>query len=423
MPLPIKPELRDVGWHNWGSRFGQKAVVFLAFSWGVAAFTPVGVMYLHLLLLSLALLACGDVPQRWRRVRSSGYVLPVLAMLLWAAIATLVGDWYPDTATRLFHVVRVALVLALGLMLAPREAVVALAGFVVGALLAALVVAVHQVWGLPPWTIWASLLSSRNNFSSGNMITMAIASAVCLIVALGKPTDRAGRWIAFTAAIVLTVTVSSHAVSRNAQLLLAILPFCAVLCRFRLTSATIAGVLAVFALAGVMWQFSPTTHDRFKELAGNLQLAQASADFGTSGGVRLRMYEEALQGMAEHPLTGTGLGSWLPHWTNVWKTQDEQASIESRQQFANINNPHNDFLLNGMETGVAGMLILVWILARFIVTGWRRRSIAGDISVMMAVGLFVTAMVNAPFRDAALGMTLLWLLAVSAAVREVSSDA
>lgn len=423
MPLPIQVESREVAPHLRRARFGQKSVVLLAFSWGVAAFTPVGVMYLHLLLMLLALAASGDIAHRVRCLRASGYLPPILAMLLWTAAATLTGDWYPDTATRLFHVFRVALVLVLGLMLTPREARFALAGFVGGALLAALVVAVHHVWGLPPWTIWASLLSSRNNFSSGNMITMAVASGVCLVVALGKSTDSVGRVLALTATMLLTVTVALHAVSRNAQLLLAILPLCAVLCRFRSLRASLAGAAAVLALLAAVWQLSPTVHDRFEELAANLQLAQADADYGTSGGVRLRMYEEALQGMAEHPLIGTGLGSWLPHWISVWKTIDGQASDASRQQFANINNPHNDFLLNGMETGVAGMLILVWLLARFVATGWRKRTVAGDISVVMAVGLFVTAMVNAPFRDAALGMSLLWLLAVSAAVREESIDA
>jgi hypothetical protein len=35
----------------------------------------------------------------------------------------------------------------------------------------------------------------------------------------------------------------------------------------------------------------------------------------------------------------------------------------------------------------------------------------------MAVSLFVTCLVNAPLRDAALGMTLLWLLGVSVAAQ------
>ena len=68
-----------------------------------------------------------------------------------------------------------------------------------------------------------------------------------------------------------------------------------------------------------------------------------------------------------------------------------------------------------METGIPGMLALVWMLVAFLVAGWRQRSTAGGVTVIMAAGLAVTALVNAPLRDAALGMTLLFLLGASVA--------
>ena len=96
---------------------------------------------------------------------------------------------------------------------------------------------------------------------------------------------------------------------------------------------------------------------------------------------------------------------------------DLDVSPETRRQFAEINNPHNDFLLAGMETGVAGLLILAWLLLGFIRQGWRATSPAGGITALLGVCLFATTLVNAPFRDAALGMTLLWLLGVSLAAQ------
>ena len=75
-----------------------------------------------------------------------------------------------------------------------------------------------------------------------------------------------------------------------------------------------------------------------------------------------------------------------------------------------INNPHNDFLLAGMETGVPGLGITAWLLWAFVGRGWRERSVMGDAAVLLAIGLIVVALVNAPLRDAALGMTLLCLL-------------
>ena len=54
--------------------------------------------------------------------------------------------------------------------------------------------------------------------------------------------------------------------------------------------------------------------------------------------------------------------------------------------------------------------------------GWQTRSMVGGATVVMGVTVFVTSLLNAPFRDAALGMTLLWLLGASVAAQRAPSD-
>ena len=398
-----------------GGDASAKWVSVVAFSWGLCAFFPVGVMYLHLCLMLTSLVFSGGLKYRLRKVNKSAFFLPLIAMLVWTSLAAAVGGWFPDSATRLFHTFRVALVLSLGIMLTASEARAALGGFLTGAVLAASIVCAHHLWGMPDWAIWNGLLSSRNNFSSGNMITLATASGVCFLLGLSQQLTRNDRWLALAAALALGVTVAFHAVSRNSQLLVVLLILTAIFCRFRSLRSALAGLAAVVFLVTSLWYFSPTTISRFVQLAANLQSATEQANYGSSGGVRWRMYQEAVHGMLEHPLLGMGVGSWLPHWHSVWLAIEDKVPPESKHAFSEINNPHNDFLLAGMETGVAGMLILVWLLARFVSQGWRQHSAAGGITVIMGVAMFADASVNAPFRDAALGMTLLWLLGVSAA--------
>ncbi len=344
-------------------------------------------------------------------------------MVAWTCLAALAGEWLPDTPTRLFHVMRVALVLFMGMVLVPSEAWAGLAGFLLASVLAALVVAAHHVWGLPAWDIWGSLLTSRNNFSSGNMITMASACGVFFYLGISGRLARGEGCMASGAALALAVTVAFHAVSRNSQLLVVVLVLTAVFCRSRSLRSAMAGAVVVAVLVGSMWHFSPTTRNRFIELAGNLQSATVEANYGTSGSVRWRMYQEAVKGMVDHPMLGTGAGTWLPQWCSVWLSMDLHMPPEDRLSFAEINNPHNDFLLAGTETGVAGLLILARLLARFVQEGWRSPAVAGGITVVMGVSMFATALVNAPFRDAALGMTLSWLLAVSSSAQGGSADA
>lgn len=128
------------------------------------------------------------------------------------------------------------------------------------------------------------------------------------------------------------------------------------------------------------------------------------------------MYEEAVQGMLAQPVLGTGVGSWLPRWRIVWKQLGPSQPPQVQAGFAEINNPHNEYLLAGMETGVPGMLLLIWLLASIIRIGWRNGSPLGGISVVFGTAIAATAMINAPLRDAAMGMTLLWLTGASLAL-------
>ena len=380
-------------------------------------------MYLNLFLMLGVLAFSPGVRRRVAGLQHHALFWPIALMLGWTVLAAAAGPWFADTPTRLFHVFRVALVLCMALVLEPPEAYAGLAGFLTAAVLAALVVAVHHVWGLPSWDIWGGLLMSRNNFSSGNMITMATASGVYFFLGISGRLDRHAGWLALAASLALGLTVAMHAVSRNSQLLLAVLLLAAVCYRFRSWRAAVAGVLLGLAVVAAIWNYSPTTKSRFAELGVSLQNAASTSDYGTSGGIRLRMYQEAVQSMVEHPFLGVGVGSWLPRWNAAWMAMDVPVTPELKLQFSTINNPHNDFLLAGSETGVIGMLILVWLLVAAIRQGWRQPSPAGGIVVVLGVSVFFTALVNAPFRDAALGMTLLWLLGVSMAAQRSASHA
>lgn len=389
--------------------------MLVALSWGFCAYFPVGLMYLNLVLMVAALTLAAGFSTRVRSAARSPVAIPLGLMVAWTLLVIVLGPWLPDTGTRLFHVVRVALVLWLGLMLTVSEARVALVGFLFGSLVAAFIVAVHHVWGLPEWTIWSSLLSLKNNFSSGNMITMAVASSVFFWLGLRQRVAHDERALMLVAATVLGLTVALHAESRNSQLLLSVLWFTAIVVRFRSPRAVAFGLVAIACAVMLAWRLSPSIQARFGDISQNIALAQNKGNYVTSVGVRLRMYQEAAQGMLEHPVTGTGVGSWLPRWREVWSGLHQNLSPEMNFRFAEINNPHNDFLLAGMETGVPGMLILFWLFWRFLHPAWLEQTMRGGVTVLFGVAMVLTAAVNAPLRDAALGMTLLWLMAVSVA--------
>lgn len=395
----------------------QNLVSYIAFSWGLCAYFPIGVMYLNLMLVLIAMVIAPGLTASFGRLRRQPAVVPLALFVAWTLLAATAGDWFPDTSTRIFHTVRVALVLSMGMMLTTAQARSAFLGFATGSVIAAMIIALHRVWGMPDWALWSSLLATRNNFSSGNMITMATACGASFVVAIGAQRAGSTRWLLLALALALGATVALHAISRNAQLLLAALLLVALLYRFRSARSALGAVGGVAVLVLAAWYLSPTTSQRFGQLADDLHAVAANQNYSTSVGVRWRMYEEALQGIAAHPLLGTGVGYWLPHWEAVWRELGPSQPPDVHAGFAEINNPHNDFLLTGMETGVPGMLLMAWWLARLVRGGWRSRSAQGGITTILGMSIMATAMVNAPLRDAALGMTLLWLLGASVALR------
>ena len=381
----------------------QRAVAALTAALGLMTFLAVGLSYLALLLLMPALLLDRRHWQpRWQQLRPWLWLL--LLPLLWALLVLATQGWHEDSATRLFHLLRVTLLLALGLLLLPAERWFALYGLLAGALLACAVLWLHHISPLPDAALWRALVSgTTGNSTSQKFILLAAAAAAALWLALQPGLPRHWRVAALLAWLLFAATVATFGISRNAQLLLLLLPLAVFVLRWH-TWRPLAGALAALLLgAALLWQFSPTVQPRFELAAQEVQNFFATGNSDGSASVRLRMYQHALEGMAAQPIFGTGLGSWLPSWRAAMATENPA--------MGEINNPHNDFLLTGMETGVPGLLLLLALLAALGWHSWRCRDALGGVAQLLLWTLIVTALLNAPFRDANLGLSLLWLLA------------
>jgi len=385
-----------------------RSVAYLAAALGFLTFMPIGLAYLGLLGLLLALLLNKTHWQpRWQQLRP--WLWLVGLPLLWAMLVLATQGWHEDSATRLFHLVRVALLLCIGLALLPRERWLALYGLMAGAVFAAAVMLLNQVWALPDWAIWRAMLTVTGNSSSQKFIMLAVAAAAALWLGLQAGLDWRRRLPWLLAAALFATVVAALSISRNAHLVLLFLPCVVLALRYRGWRVRAVGLLLLLAGAAAVWQLSPTLQPRFEAAAQEMQHFAATGELGGSASVRWRMYQRAWQGMSEQPLLGTGLGSWLPLWRA--EMADENPAM------AEINNPHNDWLLTGMEKGVPALLLL---LALLLALGWHSaRHSRGDalagVAHLLVWTVFITALVNAPLRDANLGLSMLWLLAAFAA--------
>ena len=86
------------------------------------------------------------------------------------------------------------------------------------------------------------------------------------------------------------------------------------------------------------------------------QYAQ-KADIQTSAGWRLNAWHRSLQAIAEKPLYGHGVGSWA---LTVKRIEGEKGAAVFGE--GNASNPHQEYLLWGVELGVIGLLLFLLLL-------------------------------------------------------------
>ncbi|SAK71566.1 O-antigen polymerase [Caballeronia fortuita] len=75
----------------------------------------------------------------------------------------------------------------------------------------------------------------------------------------------------------------------------------------------------------------------------------------TSAGVRLEFYRRSVELFMERPVAGYGVGSVLPEFERFAKNQTGGEAVMA-------SNPHNEFLLMGVQLGSIGIALFLWLL-------------------------------------------------------------
>ncbi|WP_146183840.1 O-antigen ligase [Limnohabitans sp. T6-20] len=383
----------------------QISIHALFFVFGFSAFLPQGLSAAALLLvLILWLVSSQQRHLHIQRMPPKTIMLLLAAFALWPFIVTAYSGWYIDTTTRLFHMARVALMLQMGLMTTSSERLITFKGLVWGGLFTSLVVLVHHVHPLPEWAIWHHLLAVKGSQSSRAMIMLALASGVCAAMWLKtKHQHNTQPLLWLTSSVLFAIVVGIFSFSRNAQIVLLIMPLILLMHHHRsIRGGLVAIALCVF-LTLMAWTFFPHISARFTQAMVELQTVIGSGNCESSVGVRFAMYKMAWDQLLLHPWFGRGIGSFVDYWAPF--AQQGCPSV------AGIRQPHNDFLLFAMESGWVGLLTTLAVISWFIRTFWRQVTIYGAVGLMLCLTFIITGLVNSPMRDAGIGFVMIFLLA------------
>jgi len=383
--------------------------------WGVATWFPVGLAYLALLLTTLTLLFAPDRRARWQHVKKSGLLLFPGLFFVWILLAFIAAPHGEMVAKILFHSGRFVLTIVLGLMLWPREAKFGIAAFAaVGALMLLALLAEVTVGGVLRWPGLLSVLDYEGNKSirAGILLCCLAAAVGCWALwrhAGDRKTPTALALLILGGAL---LAVMFYVKTRSAMLILPLVLAGIALHRLRSPRAALATVLIVLATGGVLHATSENLRSRISEGVTLLQADIASDRADSSWGQRYRFYVFSLARIAEHPLLGAGPGTWGTAWQ----------AANAGTPWDGFGNPHSDYLLFGSEAGLPALAFLLLTYLHFLRRGWRQKQVWGGIALAFAVTTLLTGAINAGMRDAAFGLSLVWLMAATMAATRNEQD-
>ncbi len=161
-----------------------------------------------------------------------------------------------------------------------------------------------------------------------------------------------------------------------------------------------AGILLAAALGVSSYYFSDPFHARVSQAAraASGELAQHEQEGSVTP--RIEFLQNSLEIVREHPLFGVGTGGFP-------RAYAEHAAVSG---VAPTVNPHNDYLLIAVQTGIAGFALLLhlfyrqWRLAARLPLSWDRSVARGLVLVMAMGGLF-----NSLLLDHTEGLFFAWM--------------
>lgn len=207
-----------------------------------------------------------------------------------------------------------------------------------------------------PWATSNVALTSYSVFTSyiGQSIIHAVFAALCWHFRHLVP-GRFGRQLAVLVALVALGNVffvldgrSGHVV---AIALLSITIMWELPRRYRASVILLPFLLALGLYAG-----SPKVRERLNLVGAEVQAYSRHEEPATSSALRLNFWYKAVQLIEQHPLAGSGVGSWSTQFNRLQHEQNPHTPLKGS------GNPHQEYLLWGVELGIPGLVLFLGLL-------------------------------------------------------------
>lgn len=364
----------------------------------ITLFFPIGIGYTGITLFLLAWLLGGHYGDKWQAIKDSPMFLPVMGLLVVTCGAGLfldrpVGFWKAFMHYQIYLFLLVFISVGAG-----RWQQRALNVFFAGAVLAATLFYLSRLQLLPKWTLFQNYIDYAGNKSILLGILLGIAGGWMLNEICAKRDHKLLRIVAF---LYIAAALLFLAKTRTGSLIFVFGCALVVLRYMTFSWRSVLLLIGTVAVIGVAWQTASGFRER---LVGTAHDIKAFVDGGkiSADGIRLEMYRLTSEIIEEHPIVGSGIGTWAV------KYPEKAKGLESES----MATPHNDYLLYTAEIGVIGVAALLWIWLTQLIVAVRIGGENGVRLFTIGVAIMFGGMVNAILRDALFGIAFMVLLAI-----------
>ncbi|MCX7257335.1 MAG: O-antigen ligase family protein [Polaromonas sp.] len=278
-----------------------------------------------------------------------------------------------------------------------REALYALAAFGLGQLFLLASASMLFMHVPVPWATSNMALTNYAVFSSylDQGIINAVFAALCWHFRFLAP-GRFGRQLAVLIALLALGNVFFVLNGRTGQAVAIALLSIAIMWELPKRSRAIV-VLLPFVLALGLYAGSSKIRERLNLVYTEMQAYSSNQEPVTSSGLRLNFWSKSIQLIGQRPLAGSGVGSWLPEFNRL------QHETPTENQVSGHGNPHQEYLLWGVQLGIPGILMFLGLLLCMLRDTLKMETPYARAAQSTLLALAVACLFNASLYDAQIG--------------------
>ena len=249
-----------------------------------------------------------------------------------------------------------------------------------------------------PWATSRMAATEYSVFSSylDQGIISAVFAAVCWHLRVLVP-GRFGRQAAVFMTFAALANVLFVLSGRSGHVVAIALVSMAIIWELPKKYRVIA-VLIPFLIAFGLYVSSSRVKDRLTQVRTEVDSYSTLVEPATSSGIRLNLWRRALQTVEQHPLAGTGIGSWSTQFNRLQREQNP-----AHEDISSNGNPHQEYLMWGVQLGVPGIVIFLALLLSVYKDTLGMQKDEARAAQSALAGLAVACLFNSSIYDAQIG--------------------